>query len=378
MRNNFIYTLYIVTTFTLIVCMNSCGTEVEEKKVAEQETTSVDNNNVEQDPDSTYAAYLVSRNVKSITAHYYSYKFGLPVENPATLFTTSYNDKGLLLDSMIYQGTSYLGKLSKTYDAEDRLINTSLIDSSGNVGQVMSRTFNNDGLENSFEMKESDVLQYAQKKEYDGKKRLAKITEYDANGKARIVTQFEYNDADMVTSKSEFNAKGDVVFKQTMAYNEKGYKTIQTVYDFQGNVTEKNFLSDFDTHGNARLVEKYDAADSLEVVYKYEYDLNGVEVRNLILNGANQLIRESQTTLDARGNQTGYAIFEAPKGFVGQDILEFDSLDREVEMLVIGPDKKQIKRKLTSYNERDLLNEIINYNSVDEPVFKILYSYEFF
>jgi len=370
---------YSVRTFFAIAIistslLSACGSEGEET-VTKDEVDKVEKN---KEKDNSYSSFLEEHKVKSIAATYYVYKFGEPVSSGMQLYTAKYSKDGMLLDSAIFQNNTYIGHLANSYNDAAKLVKSSLLDSNENAIQTLQREFDAKGNEIGFEALQDGKKKYSQKMEFNDQDLLVKVSEYNHLGDPKIITLYAYNENEKLISTIEQNGEGIVLSKKLLVYDAEGNNTIQTIYDINGNVSEKNFLREFDSNGNAQLIEKYNRYDSLIVTYNYEYDTDGVEVKSSIFNGKNQLVRQAVSSFDGKGNQIGYEIFEGGKGFIGKDVITYDESHHEIELLVIGADKKQVKRKTTSYTEKGLVKEVVNYDKVDEPQFKIKLEYTYY
>lgn len=358
----------------LMVAVLAVGCSSDEENVTGQ--NEVDNQNTGSAEDTSYVQYVSRNNIASIKATGYGYAFGEPTEG-SLLYEVNYNEDGYLLDSLIYHKNGLMASLHNTYNESNKLLVSKIQDSVGNVQQKVERTFDEKGNVLTFQLNQNGVVLYSQKMLYDEKDHIIKITEFDEAGVPQIITNYTYNEKGKLIDNEEVDALGSIMEKTSFIYDENGNNTVQTIYGSDGQVMEKNFLKEYDENDNAQLIQKYDRNDSLIVTYQYEYDNTGKEVKSIIYNGIGQIIRQSMATIDVNGDQVLYEVYEGGKGLIGKDERKYNDQHQEVELVVYDNKGDQLKRKLSSYNEADLLGEVVNYNKIDEPLFRITFEYGF-
>ncbi len=351
--------------------MASCKSEDSESNSKE---TQQNNSETKEVADTSYAQFIAKNKIAQLTAKGFAYKFGEPDGEGSILYSVKYNEKGKLLDSLIYNDNKIIAMLSNEYDENDNLILSMIKDSAGNTQQKIERTYNENNQVLTFRLVKGDAVIYSQKMTYEGDK-MTKIVEFDELGNPRIVTQYEYNENGKLITNKESKENGDLLKKTSFVYDQDGNNSVQTIYNSLGEVAEKNFLKNYDKNGNARLIEKYNKNDSLIVTYQYEYNDKGDEIKSIIYDGIGQIIRQSMSSFDNNGNQIGFEIYEGGKGFVGKDKIKYNEQNQEIELLVIDKNDKQIKRKVSTYNEKGLIKDVVNYDKLDEPNFKISFEY---
>lgn len=312
---------------------------------------------------------------KMVTA--YEFKFGEPDGSGVKMYETAYNEKGKLTDSVVYNENKVMFHEKYSYNIVDELVKREILDSIGNVLQRSERKFDDKGNEIEFTLHNGDSLFYMQRKEYNEKDELTKLTEYDSKGKAKLIGLFDYNEAGKVISQTETNGAGMKLSKMTYTYDKDGHRTSITNYNLNGFSEGKTLLKEYQNE-NAQLIEKYDANDSLYASYRYEYDEQGNETKSIIFNGIGQILRQSNSKYDARGNKLQFEIYEGEVGFLGKDVLTYDEDNKEKELVVYDDNNKQVKRKVTEYNDKGLINKEINFNKIDEPMYQFVYTYTYF
>lgn len=355
----------------LVLSILSCS-EHEEKVQQEVDVTKTNVNTVK---DTSYEQYIQRNNISEITATGYGYKFGEPTEGN-TLYKVKYNKQGYLIDSLLYHKNGVMATLHNTYNDQNKLLLSEIMDSVGNVQQVVERSFDENGNVLSFQLKQNEVVLYSQKMQYESD-RITKITEFDENGAPQIITNYVYNKNGDLIEDEQADALGNILEKTVFVYDDKGRNTVQTIYGSDGQVIEKNFLKQYDKNDNSQLIEKYDKNDSLIVTYTYEYNEKGEETKSIIYDGVGQIIRQSMATLDANGDQVMYEVYEGGKGLIGKDERKYNDNHQEVELIVYDHKENQLKRKVSYYNDKGLLSEVINYDKIDEPLFRMTYDYKF-
>jgi len=320
---------------------------------------------------------IVKNKVESKIATAYEFKFGEPSEIGVVMYENSYDTNGNLLDSTLYKGgaISFIEKYS--YNDNNDLIERAVFDSSGNKLQLSKRTFNKNGNEAEFLLYNGDSLYYKQYKEYDDQNKLIKLVEYNQDGKTQIISLFEYNDLGEVITETQTNGAGNILSKIVYSFDENGNKTSITSYNTYGNTEGKTVLSDYE-NGSAKIIEKYDSNDSLYASYQYDYNEKGNETKSIIYNGVGQIIRQSNTSYDGSGNKVQFEIFEGEVGFLGKDVISYNKNNQEIELIVFDGKDKQVKRKETKYNDKQLIWKEVTYNKVDEPVYQFVYNYTHF
>ena len=256
-----------------------------------------------------------------------------------------------------------------------------LIDSLGVEVQKSERLLNDKGLESGFIMYHMDSIYYQQEREYNEKDELIRLIEFDANalnaGVSKLVSEYAYNEKGKLLSQTELNHSGDVLSKISYTYDSDGNKTSISNYNSLGDLQGKTLLKAYE-NGNCKLIEKYDAFDSLYAFYKYEYNSQGEETKNVIFNGIGQVIRQSNTTIDKNGNKVLFEIYEGEVGFLGKDEVTYNENGQETELTVFDNRNKQVKRKVTVYSEKGLITKEVNYNKIDEPIYQFVYDYTYF
>lgn len=361
--------LFLIFTLFLFSCSseveNSTGKEADSEKKEELDEVDI------------YKKFIKDNKIKEKTAFLQSFKFGEPTDEIYKVYHAFYDKNGNLIDSIAYNINTEVFHEQFTYNEDNEMLSRSLLDTLGNVVQSSERKME-DGKEMEFLIKKGDSIYYKQIFAYDTADNLIKITEYDIDGQPRIFSDFTYNENGKMLSKSEKNANGEIQTKIGYAYDKNGNKASITTYNLNGTVEGKTFLKDYNDLGKAQLVEKYDANDSLYAYYKYTYNEKGDEVQSIIYNGIGQIIRQSDAEYNKEGKQTKYSVYEGEVGFIGRDEIKYDSTGKEVEFIMIDKDEKQVKRKLTYYNEKGLIEKEVTYNKIDEPIFQFTYSYSFF
>jgi hypothetical protein len=351
----------------------SCSAEEEGNSTPGEETTQENTVAVK---DTSYTQYVQRNGISTIKVTGYGYKFGEPTEG-SILYEVTYNKDGFLLDSLIYHKNGVMASLHNTYNENNKLLVSEILDSTGNVQQKVERTFDADGNVLTFQLNQNGLVLYSQKMVYDDGDRITKITEFDQEGAPRIITNYVYNEKGKLIEDEEVDALGNVLAKTSFVYDENGNNTVQTIYGIDGQVAEKNFLKEYDKNGNAQLIEKYDRNDSLIVTYTYQYDNNGKEVKSIIYDGVGLIIRQSMATFDGNGDQVLYEVYEGGKGLIGKDERKFNAEHQETQLIVYDHKENQLKRKVSTYNQEGLLSEIINYDKLDEPMFRMTFEYNF-
>jgi hypothetical protein len=328
--------------------------------------------------DTSYVQYVKRNKIKSITVTGFQFAFGEPAQPGFKLYEVFYNEEGLPIDSLIFNNNKLIGKVKNIYNQKGKLLTSTIIDSEDNELETISRDFDANGNEVLFVMLKKGQLYYKQEIEYNANNLLTKIVEFDEKNEPRIITEYTYNEQNKKLSKTESNAKGVILHKEAWVYDEKGNNTQFIIYDITGKIVEKNYLKNFTSDGQPKLLEKYDKNDSLLVTHQYDYDQKGRETKSTLYNGINQIISQTNATYDKQGNQLTFEMYEGGAGFKGRDELQYNDLNQEVELRVVGADGKQLKRRLTTYTATHLKFEVINYDKLDDPNYKLQYTYTFY
>jgi hypothetical protein len=363
--------VYKIVAFVIIFVLMSCNQGAGENLLSTE-------GNVEVNQDTSYAQYIKRNKIKSLTVTGFQFAFGEPAQPGFKLYEVIYNEDGLPLDSLIFNNNVLIGKVKNIYSKQGKLLTSTIHDNEGNELETISRDFDEKGNEVSFVMLKKGQLYYKQEITYNANNLLTKIIEFDEKNEQRIITEYAYNDQQKKISKTESNAKGVILQKEAWVYDEKGNNTQYIIYDISGKIVEKNYLKNYTNEGQPKLLEKYDKNDSLLVTHQYEYDSKGRETKSTLYNGINQIISQTNATYDAKGNQLTFEMYEGGAGFKGRDELQYNDVNQEVELKVVGPDGKQLKRRLTTYTGSNLKFEVINYDKLDDPNFKLQYTYTFY
>jgi hypothetical protein len=367
MKSFFLYLSWGIVLAMAVACASENkenSKDVEEIEVIQQDTT--------------YAQYIKRNKIKTLTVTGFQYAFGEAAQPGFKLYEVTYNEDGLPVDSLIFNNNAFVGKVSNIYNQQGKLLTSTILDSEGNELETISRDFDANGNEISFVMLKKGALYYKQMIEYNDQNLLTKITEYDEKNEPRIITQYTYTDQKKKLSKTETNAKGVILQKEAWVYDEKGNNTQYIIYDITGKIVEKNYLKNYTDDGQPKLLEKYNDKDSLVVTHHYEYDDKGRETKSTLYNGINQIISQTNASYDTKGNQLTFEMYEGGQGFKGRDELQYNELNQETELKVVGEDGKQLKRRLTTYTSTNLKFEVINYDKLDDPNFKLQYTYTFY
>jgi len=363
----------IIASVLFIGC-NSGVSEVSDEIVKDNSEDVVTSENLEED---AYRKYVQKNKIKNKKAWAYQYKFGEPNEQGILVYETNYDGNGNIQDSLVYNSNKVSFHEKYTYNEKNELIVRVLIDSLGKEVQRSERMFNESGKESGFAMYANDSLYYKQLREYNNLDELIRLTEYDASGEPKMISEFSYNENSDLLSQTELDNAGNIVSKISYNYDGKGNKIGISNYNSTGVLQGKTLLKEYE-NGNAHLVEKYDAFDSLYASYQYEYNEAGEETKNIILNGIGQVIRQSNTTIDEKGNKILFEIFEGEVGFLGKDEVKYNEQGQEIELIVFDNKNQQVKRKLTVYNEKGLNVKEENFNKIDEPIYQFKYEYNYF
>jgi len=364
-----IRTLFLVFT---VGFFSSCSTDEQTKDSETPETSEVKTNE-----ENSYKNFIKSQKIKTKTAFLQEFKFGEPADTKYKVYHCNYDQNGNLLDSIVYNANIEVFHEQYVYNSDNEMISRSILDSTGNILQVSERKMD-EGKEKEFSIKNGDSLYYKQISAYDTAGNRIKVTEYDSQGKPQIFSEFTYNEKGKMLSKTEKNKDGNILTKIVYTYDKDGNKASITTYNSTGGVEGKTFLKNYTELGKAKLVEKYDANDSLFAKYKYTYDENGNETQNIIYNGIDQIIRQSDAEYNKFGKRTKFSIYEGEVGFLGRDVIKYDENGNEIEFIMLDKDEKQVKRKQTFYNDKGIVEKEVNYNKIDEPIYQFSYTYSYF
>ena len=365
--------------FIALITLNGCNAVDENIDNDGQAEVSV--SEVEIEEEDTYRKFVLKNRIETKKASAFQYKFGEPIEQGILVYETNYDRKGNTLDSIVYKANEISFHEKYTYNEKNELIIRVLIDSLGVEVQKSERLLNSKGLESGFVMYHRDSIYYQQQREYNEKDELIRLTEFDASGVnegiSKLVSEYAYNEKGELLSQTELNNSGTILSKVSYTYDSEGNKISIANYNSLGDLQGKTLLKAYEK-GNSKLVEKYDAFDSLYAFYKYEYNSDGVETKNVILNGIGQVIRQSNTTIDENGNKILFEIYEGEVGFLGKDEVKYNQNGQETELTVFDSKNKQVKRKVTVYSEKGLVSKEVNYNKIDEPIYQFVYAYTYF
>ena len=365
--------------FIALITLNGCNAVDENIDNDGQAEVSV--SEVEIEEEDTYRKFVLKNRIETKKVSAFQYKFGEPIEQGILVYKTNYDRKGNILDSIVYKANEISFHEKYTYNEKNELIIRVLIDSLGVEVQKSERLLNSKGLESGFVMYHRDSIYYQQQREYNEKDELIRLTEFDASGVnegiSKLVSEYAYNEKGELLSQTELNNSGTILSKVSYTYDSEGNKMSISNYNSLGDLQGKTLLKAYEK-GNSKLVEKYDAFDSLYAFYKYEYNSDGVETKNVILNGIGQVIRQSNTTIDENGNKILFEIYEGEVGFLGKDEVKYNQNGQETELTVFDSKNKQVKRKVTVYSEKGLVSKEVNYNKIDEPIYQFVYAYTYF
>lgn len=365
--------------FTALILLNGCNDVGE--KIKNDGPTKIAVSEAKIDKEATYRKYVLKNKIETKKAWAFQYKFGEPIEQGILVYGTNYDRKGNIKDSLVYQSNKVSFHEKYTYNNKNELIVRVLIDSLGVEVQKSEMLLNDKGLESGFIMYYKDSIYYRQQREYNEKDELIRLTEFDARGVtdgfSKLVSEYAYNEKGQLLSQTELNDVEDILSKVSYTYDLDGNKISISNYNSIGDLQGKTLLKEYE-NGNSKLVEKYDAFDSLYAFYRYEYSVKGEETKNIILNGIGQVIRQSNTTIDEHGNKVLFEIYEGEVGFLGKDEVNYNQDGQEIELTVFDNKNKQVKRKLTAYNEKGLVIKEVNYNKIDEPIYQFVYAYTYF
>ena len=368
-----------IVGFIALLILNGCNAV--DENIDNHSQAKVKSVETEIDREDTYRKFVLKNRIETKKASAFQYKFGEPIEQGILVYETNYNRKGNILDSIVYNANKISFHEKYTYNEANELIIRVLIDSLGVEVQKSERLLNDKGLESGFVMYHRDSIYYQQQREYNEKDELIRLTEFDASGLnegiSKLVSEYAYNEKGELLSQTELNNSGTILSKVSYTYDSEGNKTSISNYNSLGDLQGKTLLKAYE-NGNSKLIEKYDAFDSLYAFYKYEYNSDGVETKNVILNGIGQVIRQSNTTIDEHGNKILFEIYEGEVGFLGKDEVKYNQNGKETELIVFDNKNKQVKRKLTVYNEKGLVIKEVNYNKIDEPIYQFVYSHTYF
>lgn len=365
--------------FITLIILNGCNAV--DENIDNDGQAEVEAAEIELDNEDTYRKFVLKNRIESIKASAFQYKFGEPIEQGILVYETKYDYKGNILDSIVYSSNKVSFHEKYTYNEKNELIIRLLIDSLGVVVQKSERLLNDKGLESGFVMYHMDSIYYQQQRDYNEKDELIRLIEFDASslnaGVSKLVSEYAYNEKGKLLSQTELNHGGDILSKISYTYDIDGNKTSISNYNSLGDLQGKTLMKEYE-NGNCKLIEKYDAFDSLYAFYKYEYNSKGEETKNVIFNGIGQVIRQSNTTIDKNGNKVLFEIYEGEVGFLGKDEVTYNENGQETELTVFDNKNKQVKRKVTVYGGKGLITKEVNYNKIDEPIYQFVYAYTYF
>lgn len=369
----------ILVGFIALMILNGCNSI--DENIDNDVQAKVEEAEIEIDKEDTYRKFVLKNRIQTKKASAFQFKFGEPLEQGVLVYETAYDLKGNILDSIVYSSNKISLHEKYTYNENNELIMRVLLDSLGAAVQKSERLLNDKGLESGFIMYHMDSIYYQQEREYNEKDELIRLIEFDANalnaGVSKLVSEYAYNEKGKLLSQTELNHSGDVLSKISYTYDSDGNKTSISNYNSLGDLQGKTLLKTYE-NGNCKLIEKYDAFDSLYAFYKYEYNSQGEETKNVIFNGIGQVIRQSNTTIDKNGNKVLFEIYEGEVGFLGKDEVTYNENGQETELTVFDNRNKQVKRKVTVYSEKGLITKEVNYNKIDEPIYQFVYDYTYF
>lgn len=356
----------------LILCLfilYGCNAEPKEKV----------NKTIKEEPKkNVYQETLKKQKVKSKKATAVQYKFGEPSDTRLHIYIAKYNKNGYITDSIAFRNNYRVSTETFEYGKNNKIIKRSLFDSSETLVSTLERKLNNNGDEISFKSFLRDTLRYSQKKSYNEKNQLVKITDYYNDGSVKNVSTYAYNSNGDVINKTEMNDLGIILYKQNIGYDSKNRKISEVDIDSLGNIIGKTLIKDYDNNDKIQLIEKYDENDSLYAKYKFEYDNKGNETKNTIYNGLNQILRQSITKYNEDGNMVSFKIYEGELGLRGSDLITYNKDGLEVESKTLDNQNNLKHKRVKIYNSKKLLEREINYNHLDEPEFEFKYEYTYF
>lgn len=359
--------LLTIITFSVISCESDNKEKVSNKTKKE----------VKLETDA-YQQKLSKNKVKSIKAIAVQYKFGEPSDERIHLYQTNYNEKGYLVDSITFRNNVRVAKESIEYGKDNKIIKRALYDSSEVLISLLERELNKNGDEISFKSFMRDTLRYSQKKAYNDKNQLIKITDYYNDGSIKNISKYGYNTKGEVITKTELNELGTILYKQTIGYDSEGRKVSEIDYDSTGVLIGKTLIKNYDVNDNVQLIEKYDSRDSLYAKYEFEYNSAGEETKNTIYNGLNQILRQSYTKYDENGNRVSFKLYEGEFGLKGTDLTSYNKDNLETETKILDHENQLKHKKIKEYNEKNLLIKEVNFNHLDEPEFEFIYEYIYY
>jgi len=364
----------LTAVFVITILVLGCNTPQKEQQAEQKETK----HKKQKEEESLYQKELSQNKVKAKKAFVVKYKFGEPSNEKLKLYETTYNKDGFLIDSITYTKNKMYAREKFAYNENNKIVQRELYDSLNRLTSKLIREFDQQGNDISFKAFRFDTLRYSQKKAYDKNNNLIKITDYYNDGSIKSISKYSYNTNNKVTSIVEMNDLGKILYKQTIGYDSLGRKINETDYDSTGTCVGKTLIKNYDKNDKIQLIEKYNAGDSLYARYEFEYNDKGLETKNTIYNGINQVLRQSITTYDKDGNRTAFKIYEGSVGLLGADEYTYNQAGKEIETKVLDGKGNLVTKVVKEYNEKGLLVKEINYNKLDEPQFEFVYEYEYF
>lgn len=142
--------------------------------------------------------------------------------------------------------------------------------------------------------------------EYIEEERLVK-EEYLFDKAGRVLQHTTYHDKDLDLLSIK---KGDVEYKVVYTYREDGAQIGKTRYRRDGEIVLR-FSAEIGETGNIERTVVYQRDGSINSVYKYRYDSNGIRIEETYYSGGTgELLARQSFFHDSRGNLTQQIHFE--------------------------------------------------------------------
>ena len=234
------------------------------------------------------------------------------------------------------------------------------------------------GNETSFEARNGEGnIYYRQNWAYNKKGEVNRVAEYDSTGIIRNAIEYTYING-LVAEMIEKDERGIVKIKYVHTYAIDSTKTSTAIYDAKGVLQQKMLFTKYTSNKDVMAGEIYSAKDSLLTKFTIGYDSVFNEVRYLEYNQFGNIINRAESEYDKNNKMIKYSVYGPSGGLRGMDESKYNSAGDLVEFKVTGNSEEQLKRTVTAYTDKGLIQETTIFNRINEPIYRLEFTYGYY
>lgn len=212
---------------------------------------------------------------------------------------------------------------------------------------------------------------------YNIKGNLTKRYSYHSDGRLVVNNIYKYDNEGFLIERIIFTL-GEMDFRYTFKYDEKGNKIEMTCYNSDGSLNDKTTYK-YDIKDNQVEIIMYNSNEKLEE--KSEYTYNDKDIK---MDGKLELFKPDGSldfstiyNYDEKGNKIELYSYESNRNFRNNDTFKYDDKGNLIEFISLYPNGNVYSKDTYKYDEKGNQIEKITFNSNSEIKENITTKYDY-